>query len=174
MLKKIFILIVLLSTFFFSLSFLKIEKERALPVKINITKKEKKETIGKIIIKKINLVQNLYQINHSKNNVEENVTILDPSIFPDQKNSIVFLAAHSGDAKNSYFERLDELEINDEIVLQYNHNYYYYFVKEIYEEKKNGYINVNKDIKNQVILTTCSPKKEGYQLIINSIEKESI
>ena len=39
--------------------------------------------------------------------------------------------------------------------------------------KKNGYIHINKEPTKQLILTTCSPNKEGYQLVINSIKKES-
>ena len=175
MLKRLFIVFLLLSVLFFSISFLKIEKMKIIPtISLNTIKKENNEKIGVLIIKKINLYQNLYQPTSKKNNVEENVTILEPSIFPNQKDSIMILAAHSGDASNSYFQDLDKLTKNDEIILVYKHKKYYYLVKEIWEEKKNGYINVNKEKKNQLILTTCSPKKENIQLVISCIEKESI
>ena len=68
---------------------------------------------------------------------------------------------------------LDKLEINDEIILIIENNKNTYKVKDIWEEKKNGYININKENKKQLVLTTCSPNKEGYQLVINCIEKES-
>ena len=43
----------------------------------------------------------------------------------------------------------------------------------MWEEIKNGFINVNKEPDNQLILTTCSPIHNNYQLIVNCIEKES-
>lgn len=84
----------------------------------------------------------------------------------------MFIAAHSGVGKIAYFERLDELEINDEIILKIDNKEYSYIVKNTWEEKKNGYINVNKESKNQLILTTCSPTKAKYQLIVNCTIKE--
>lgn len=131
--------------------------------------KENSERIGIIKIPKINLKEYLYKIDSEENTIEKNITILKESSFP----SIIFLAAHSGEGKIAYFEKLDQLELNDEIILTMNKKKYYYIVKEIWEEKKNGYINVNKEIENQLILTTCSPKKDNTQLIINCIEKES-
>ena len=54
-----------------------------------------------------------------------------------------------------------------------NNKQYIYIVKDIWEEPKNGYINVNKENKKQLILTTCSPTNSKKQLIVNCIEKES-
>ena len=129
--------------------------------------KKKNDNIGKIIINKICLKENLYSINNPKNNIEEHVTILE------EIDNTIVLAAHSGTGPIAYFERLDELEINDEIILIYNNKKYKYRVKEIWEEKKNGYIQINKETKKQLVLTTCSPNKPNYQLIVNCIEKES-
>jgi LPXTG-site transpeptidase (sortase) family protein len=137
----------------------------------NINNKE--TPIGKLIIKNINLKQNLYSINSEENTIEKNVEILKESIYPDKDNSLMILAAHSGTGEIAYFEELDKLNINDEIILIYKNKKYTYIIKEIWEEKKNGYININKENKKQLILTTCSPNKYNYQLIINCIEKES-
>ena len=49
---------------------------------------------------------------------------------------------------------------------------YKYYIKEIYEEDKTGYINVDKEKENQLILTTCHPDKSNKQLVINAIKKE--
>lgn len=141
--------------------------------KFQIIKQKNKDEIGTIIIKTIQLKEKIYNINSSENNVDKHVTILKESIFPEKDNSIVFLAAHSGEGAIAYFQRLNEIHIKDEIIFIYNNKKYTYEVKEIWEEKKNGYINVNKDIKKQLILTTCSPNKEKYQLVINCTEKES-
>lgn len=132
----------------------------------------KKEIIGNLIISKINLDMPLYNIESKKNNIEENITILKESILPPNKESIVFLAAHSGTSKISYFNNLDKLEINDTIFLTINNTENTYQITNIYKQKKNGYINVNKENKDQLILTTCDPNDNKYQLIINSTKKE--
>ena len=106
-----------------------------------------------------------------KNNVNENVTILENSITPDKEDSIMFIAAHSGTGKLAFFKDLDKLKEGDSITLIYKDQNYDYIVKDYWEENKNGYINVVKEDKKQLILTTCSPTKEDKQLIINATEK---
>lgn len=138
----------------------------------NISNIKSKEIIGSIIIEKLNINMPLYDINNPKNNIEQNIQILKESILPPNKNSIVFLAAHSGDSNISYFNNLDELKQKDIIQLKINNKTYTYQIKSIYKQKKNGYINVNKEIEDQLILTTCDPNSNKYQLIINSTKKE--
>ena len=130
------------------------------------------EIIGNIIIDKININKPLYNINNNKNNIEENIEVLKESILPPNNNSIIFLAAHSGTSNISYFNELDKLNLKDEILLTINNKNYIYIVKDIYTKKKNGYININKEKNNQLILTTCDPNNNKNQLIINSIIKE--
>ena len=132
----------------------------------------KEEIIGNIIIDKINLDMPLYNIESKNNNIEENVTILNKSILPPNEKSIVFLAAHSGTSKVSYFNDLDKLKTNDTILLTINNIKNTYQITNIYKQKKNGYIKVNKENKDQLILTTCDPNNDKYQLIINSTKKE--
>lgn len=174
MLKRILIILIVLITILLDLSIIKIDNKKEIlsidkPIFINNNDK----SIGYLKIDKINLNEKLYNINSKENNIEENITILKDSILPDKDNSIVFIAAHSGIGKIAYFEELDELKTNDEIILNINNKTYKYIVKDYWEEKKNGYINVNKENKNQLVLTTCSPNKDNYQLVINCIEKES-
>ena len=140
----------------------------------NLKNKDKdKDIVGTLIIDKIKLKESLYNINSPKNNVNEHVTILKESIMPDQNNSIMFLAAHSGIGKIAFFEKLDKLQKNDIITLIYKDKTFKYKVKNIYEQQKNGYIDINKEKLNQLILTTCSPKKKDKQLIVNCTEIES-
>lgn len=141
------------------------------PINFVTKKKEQKQQIGKLIISKINLYEPLFNITSKENTIEKHVTILKESVFPTSKNSIIFLAAHSGTGKIAYFEELDKLKKDDKIVFNFNNKNYIYYVKDIWEEKKNGYINVNKEPVNQLILTTCSPEKKNYQLIVNCISK---
>jgi len=172
MLKKILLFLILIATIFSVLTTLKIAKNPYISSNKTIQKVENNEQLGKLVIEKINLNQPLFKINSKKNNVEENITILKESTLPENENSIVFIAAHSGTGDIAYFEELDQLIKNDEINLTINKKTYHYIVKDIWEEKKNGYINVNKEKENQLILTTCSPTKRDYQLIVNCIEKE--
>ena len=181
MLKKILITLIILATITSVIKTLKIstnkkEKKKHTSNITNIYRNNSKNNylqnqIGNLVIKKINLNEPLFEINSSENTIEKHISILKESIFPNQENSIIFLAAHSGIGKIAYFEELDNLEPNDEVILILNNKKYTYIVKNSWEEKKNGYINVNKEIKNQLILTTCSPTKENYQLIVNCIEK---
>ncbi len=131
------------------------------------------KSIGKIIIKKINLEKQLYNIESSENNVNKNITILKGSIEPSEHNSIMFIAAHSGTGKLAYFKDLDKLEKNDQIQLFYKNKNYYYQVTNKWETKKDGDIEITKSEGKQLILTTCSPTNKDKQLIINCIEKES-
>ena len=159
--KKIFIVLFLFFLLFFNKS-----------SEINQIEKKDKEKIGELIINKINLKQDLYKIESKKNNIEENVTIMKESNYPDIANGILILAAHSGTGKIAYFEELDNLELKDNIIIKYNNRKYIYQITKIWEQEKNGYIKIKKENKKQLILTTCSPKKKNTQLIINCIEKE--
>lgn len=134
---------------------------------------EDNKIIGSILIEKINVYSNIYDLNSKKNNVEENITILKGSIEPTSSDSIMFLAAHSGNGKYAYFKDLDKLIENDEVILNYKNNKYIYKVKTIFESKKNGSIKVSKLKEKQLVLTTCSPKNKDKQLIINCTLKES-
>lgn len=149
----------------------KITQNKYTPVITQPLIKVKEELpIGKLIIKKINLEENLYDITSNKNNIEKNVTILKESESPSIENTTFFLAAHSGTGPLAYFEELDKLEINDLIILEYQNKTYTYKVKNIWTDKKTGIITLPKENTNQLVLTTCHPTKDNYQLIINCIK----
>ena len=133
------------------------------------TKPHTSNRYGTLIINKINLKEELFPIGSDENTIERHVSILKES-----NEDLMIIAAHSGIGPIAYFQELDKLKLNDEIILIIENKKTIYKVKEIWEEKKNGYINFNKEKTKQLILTTCSPNKEGYQLVINCIEKESI
>ena len=141
--------------------------------KIEYNSNIKDDSIGQIIIKKININRKLYNIDNPKNNIEENITILKGSIEPDKVDSIIFVAAHSGYGEKAFFKNLDKLESKDQIIIKYNDIDYRYEVKNKWETNKDGDIEVEKEDKKQLILTTCSPTDKTKQLIINCIEKES-
>ena len=166
MIKRTYWILILFLLLLLPMSILRISaKEDCSPIfKFNTIKEQ---PIGTLIIDKIGLNTDLYNLNSPRNNIEEHVTILR-----DDQNLLI-LAAHSGTGKIAYFEELDNLKENDKIILKYKDTTSIYYVKNYWEEKKNGYITINKEDNKQLILTTCSPNKPGYQLIINCIEKES-
>ena len=165
MVKRIYIILSLLLVISTPLSIFKISNNSNI-----YTNNNNNYIYGMLIINKLNLKEELFPINSSENTIERHVSILKESTYP----SLMIIAAHSGIGPIAYFQELDKLELNDEIILIIENRKHIYKVKDIWEEKKNGYINFNKENNNQLILTTCSPNKEGYQLVINCIEKESI
>ena len=175
MIKNILIILALNILILFPLTILKINNTN-INNSINrfkIINNHNNDKIGYIKIKTLNINEPLYKIDSEENNVDKHITILKESIFPDKDNSIIFIAAHSGEGKIAYFNELNKLKIDDKVIIKINNKKYTYLVKEMWEEKKNGFINVNKEPENQLILTTCSPIHNNYQLIVNCIEKES-
>lgn len=163
MVKRLYIVLLLIIVISTPISIVKISNEESISIKNT-------SPYGILIINKINLKEELFPRNSSENTIERHVSILKESDYP----NLMIIAAHSGIGPIAYFQELDKLTIDDEIVLIIKNKKRIYKVKDIWEEKKNGYININKEDKNQLVLTTCSPNKEGYQLIINCTEKESI
>ena len=115
---------------------------------------------GYLVIPKVNMKLGFYNVDNEKNNVWENVTLIDTGI-----NNTYLLAAHSGSGPLAYFNDLRYLSVGDKITLIIDGNIMNYEVVNIRNEIKNGKINL-KNEKNQVILTTCNQVKKGYQLII--------
>ncbi len=166
---NIFILVIYIAICFSISNHTEIKKmhiNRNIKSQVKIPREENK--IGNITIGKINLEKPLYKIDSKKNNVDENVTILKESTLPDKENSLLLIAAHSGNSNVSYFENLDKLEKNDKIKITYLNKEYLYIVTNIWEENKNGYIHINKEYNKQLVLTTCSPSHQEKQLVINS------
>lgn len=130
--------------------------------------KNKEDYFGILTINKINLKEGFYNINSSKNNVNNSVTLLKESIMPPKRGSIIYLAAHSGEGSIAYFKNLNKLTINDIATINYNGSEYHYVINDIYEMPKNGNITVNHNInENYLVLTTCSNNK-NMQIIITA------
>lgn len=121
-------------------------------------------------IPKLNLKQELFQKEDPRNQVDQNIMLLKESSMPDEENSIVLLAAHSGNGPHTYFNQLDILKPNDLIIFYYKQVNYIYQVNTLYEEPKNGKIHIT-GIPNQkqIILTTCSKTNQNKQLIVTGI-----
>ena len=119
-------------------------------------KEEKINYIAILKIPKIKLVRGLVDRNSYLNNVKYNVEILKDSASPEEQNGNVILAAHSGNARISYFRNLDKLVLGDDISLEYKSKTYKYKIVDIYLIEKTGKAEIvrNKN-KNTLTLITC-------------------
>ncbi len=125
-----------------------------------ISTKENDKIIGTLTINKINLSKDIYDIDNTHNNVDENVTVLNDDI------NLIVLAAHSGPGYIAFFDDLDKLELNDIIKLNFKGKDLEYKVTNIEEQVKDGTIEINKTNTKRLILTTCSKKDKGKQLVV--------
>ena len=136
----------------------------------------KREYIGYLEIKKINLRQGLVSKNSYYNNVNYNIQIIKSSNYPNEENGNVILAAHSGTSSISYFKNLYKLEINDEAKIYYKGKIYTYRVNNIYNVPKTGVVIIKRDIyKKTLTLITCTKNSNTEQTVyvLNLISEES-
>lgn len=117
-------------------------------------------------IPKINLKKDVYNKDSELNNISKNVTLLKESTLPDRKYHHLFLVAHSGTSKISYFRSLINLEENDLVKIYYQDKIYNYKVYEILKLPKLEYIEVEKNLEEKLLtLVTCIGHEN--RLIIN-------
>ena len=127
---------------------------------------EKINYIAVLKIPKINLERGLVNPTSYSNNINYNLEWLNGSSMPDEENGNVIIAGHSGNARISYFKNLDKLAIGDKIILLYNNQTYKYQVIDIYEEIKDGNIEIIKD-KDETIITLITCKyNTNYQIVV--------
>lgn len=129
--------------------------------------KEKINYIAILKIPKIKLERGLVDPKSYLNNINYNIEILKESSMPDEVNGNVILAAHSGNARISYFRNLDKLNIGDEISIDYKSNIYKYRVSDIYLIDKNGKAEIIRNInKSTLTLITCKHNTKKQIVVI--------
>lgn len=116
-------------------------------------------------IPKINLKKGILKKEDENNNIDKNVTILKESNYPNEKGNI-YLAAHSGNGKQSYFNDLIKLGKKDKAILYYKNKKYIYYVEEIKEINKSEQISLLTTSSNNLILITCSQTNKNKYIII--------
>lgn len=132
-----------------------------------VNQTSKIEYVGVLTIPKINLKRGLVNPNSYLNDVKYNVQFLDESAMPDELYGNVILAAHSGNARVSYFKDLDKLDIEDEVVIDYNNKSYVYTVVNKYEVEKTGKVNIVRNrTSNTLTLITCIHNSSKQIVII--------
>ena len=129
--------------------------------------KKKIEYVAAIKIPKINLERGLVNPNSYLNNIQYNVSFLKNSAMPDETNGNVLLAAHSGNARVSYFKNLDKLSVDDKVIIEYKGKSYTYSVVNIYDIPKNGKAKIirNKNV-NTLTLITCRHNTNNQIVVI--------
>ena len=125
-----------------------------------------KPDVGTITIEKINLNRQF----RKGGNVDKEIVMLD-SNFPDLKNSLLVLAAHSGTSPFSFFNYLYKLQLRDIIKITYDNKTYNYKIIDIYQVKKNGKAEFYKiNNKRTLALITCTNNVKDKQTIYIAVE----
>lgn len=122
--------------------------------------------IGILEIPKINLKRGYYNKEDSRNNIDDNVTLID---YVDNRDFI--FAAHSGNDKIAYFNDIHLLDNGDIINLYYQNQKTTYIVYNKYLDDKNGKVSINKSPRKRVILITCNNHNSNNYLVIEAYIK---
>lgn len=124
------------------------------------------EYIGYLTIDKINLKRGFLSTKSKYNTVHYNVTQIEGSTMPDQKNGNLILASHSGSSSISYFKHLHKLELGDTAEVFYKNKTYKYKLVNIYTEPKDGSLTIKRDGDKSVLtLITCTKNDKKTQSI---------
>ena len=111
LLRRFFFSFILIITTFNLMPFKTINKKLGFKeLNVDIEEAYSDNYVGRLIIDKINLNEGFYNLYNPLNNVDYGLEVLTPSIMPNNKNSIVFIASHSGNSEISYFKNLNELK----------------------------------------------------------------
>ncbi len=137
------------------------------------TSDEELNYIGIIKIPKINLERGLVSPYSYQNNVDKNIAFVKPYTLPDKQYGNVILASHSGNSSVSFFRKLDKLSINDEIIIDFNKESYFYKVVNIYDVEKTGKAVINRNrYKNTLTLITCRDGTNKQIIVISELERK--
>lgn len=154
-----------------------VDNTNVTPVKESTKNTIKKEFIGYLEIKKINLKQGLVSKKSYYNNVNLNIQILSESSYPDEEKGNVILASHSGTSSVSYFKNLYKLSINDEAKIYYKGSVYTYYIVDIYNVPKVGKVTIKRNVDRTCLtLITCTKndktKQTVYILELENVTKD--
>ncbi len=127
--------------------------------------------LGILEIPNLHLKRGFYDFQSKNNSIKKNIELLNKSIMPNQSNSQIFLAAHSGNSNIAYFKNLNQLRENDIAYIYYNKKKYHYYLKQHYQMEKNGTMDIKNNLQtSSLYLITCnkydSSKQEVYVFIL--------
>ncbi len=128
--------------------------------------KIKKEFIGYLEIKKINLKLGFLSKKSYYNSVKYHIQTLATSDYPDKNLGNVIIAGHSGTGYRAFFKNLYKLKKGDEANIYYKGYIYTYKIVNIYNVPKVGKIKIVRDVyKNCLTLITCTKDSKTEQTV---------
>lgn len=135
----------------------------------------KKEYTGILEIPKINLKRVFDNRVKIVNNVNDDIILLKPIDIPEDKNSVILFAGHSGNSNVSYFKNLHKLEKNDIVYIYFKNYKYKYLIYKYYIEKKDGDIFIDDNTETSIlVLTTCKGPNKQLIYIAHYKGKEAL
>jgi len=137
---------------------------------VNNSKEETQENldsyIGYLTIPKINFSKGFYSKNAPSNNIEENITVMPESNYPDVKNGNMIIIGHSGTGWKAFFNDLYQLTQGDIAIINYNSVEYTYRLVNTYKQEKTGTITIYRNSnKNTLTLITCTNNDATTQTV---------
>ncbi len=125
-----------------------------------------KEYIATLQIPAISLQLGLVSPDSPYNNVNSNITIIQPSSMPDVERGNLIVAGHSGTGYLAFFRNLYKLEVGAEATIVYQKQTYHYHLANIYTAEKNGFVSIRRDTnKKTLTLITCTKDSDTTQTI---------
>lgn len=122
--------------------------------------------IGVLEIPKINLKRGFLELNSKYNNVNYNITLINGSTYPTEKNNNLILAAHSGVCSVCFFDKLFNLSKGDIASLYYKDSKYTYKLVNTYEVEKDGTVPIYRNYEKSVLtLITCTKNSNVKQTV---------
>ena len=111
--------------------------------------------IGYLTIPKINLKKGFLDQRSELNNVEQNITIIEGSSYPDVEKGNLIIAGHSGSGWKAFFNEIS-----------YKNKKYTYKIVNIYKQEKTGKIAIYRNYeKTTLTLVTCTNFDKATQTI---------
>ncbi len=136
-------------------------------------KEETKDYFALLEIKKIGLKREIYEKDSKENDVNKNILLHQKSILPENGESYIILAAHSGNGHNAYFKDLYQLEIGDEVDFYYDGKDWSYEIVDIEFQDKTGVLYLKEDFPNMIVLITCTKGDSGTQTVYYGVLNET-
>lgn len=143
------------------------EQEEVIEENNNTTKENYNITYTAVLeIPKINLKNGVVDSTKNFKSINYAISVDNSSQYPNENGNFI-LYSHSGNSNIAFFNRLNNLELNDDIYVYYNGIKYRYSVRNKYDIEKTGKAKVisRKDDK-YITLITCDQNKKGFQIVI--------
>ncbi len=128
--------------------------------------------IGTLSLPKIGFERGFLDKRAQANNVDENITVLKESDYPDVEKGNFILAGHSGTGAIAFFNDLYKLTVGDLAQVTYLGKTYTYQLVNSYKVPKTGTIQLKRDQeKTTLTLITCTNYDDTTQTVYIFVRK---